>query len=494
MTQPTLPTAAAQQQAAVEVFAQYEPPLYEAYLEMMLEWLAAVKVAMFAGGVARLGLIPDPLTVFSQTPKWTALTTQYAEQVAREVLAAPYKDLFANGTLFESRPFVRNWIAARENRLQAVPNEVFGLVSQIIDSATVNGASIPDVTAQVEELFGDTSIPKWKNRARTVARTEVVGAYNGGLHDAFAMIVANDPDTEWVKRWLATEDQRTRPDHREADGQTVPFAQPFIVGGFQMMHPHDPTAPPKEVINCRCVELLEEAGEPTSMENRGYKTSTLGSLVASWNPFEKRGKDGKWVGVGPEKVAEAWKDNTDAAKHFASSADLRGSHQEDIRAYTSNAYQRVNEGLRYAAKGESLRKTTDPKYRGIISGLDSAMNKAGGSKADAVLYRGSGASPHRILGRAWNDEADNTGLEFSAASFSSTTQRREVAQRAFSAGFIMRVHVPKGTKGISVEANSRVPGEREVLLDRGLRFRVVKDHGKPEKGPRMLDVEVVPSE
>jgi hypothetical protein len=270
MTQPTLPTAAAQQQAAVEVFAQYEPPLYEAYLEMMLEWLAAVKVAMFAGGVARLGLIPDPLSVFSQTPKWAALTTQYAEQVAREVLAAPYKDLFANGTLFESRPFVRNWIAARENRLQAVPNEVFGLVSQIIDSATVNGASIPDVTAQVEELFGDTSIPKWKNRARTVARTEVVGAYNGGLHDAFAMIVANDPDTEWVKRWLATEDQRTRPDHREADGQTVPFAQPFIVGGYQMMYPHDPDGPPHEVINCRCVELLEEAGEPTNMENRQY--------------------------------------------------------------------------------------------------------------------------------------------------------------------------------------------------------------------------------
>jgi uncharacterized protein with gpF-like domain len=153
--------------------------------------------------------------------------------------------LFADGTLFESRPFVRNWIAARENRLNAMPTEVFGLVSHIIDSATVNGASIPDVTDQVEHLFGDTSIPTWKNRARTVARTEVVGAYNGGLHDAFSMLVDGDPGTEYVKRWLATEDQRTRPDHREADGQVVPFSQPFIVGGFQMMHPHDPTPPPR---------------------------------------------------------------------------------------------------------------------------------------------------------------------------------------------------------------------------------------------------------
>lgn len=279
MTQPTtLPSASTQKQAALEVFAQYEPPLYEAYLEMMVEWLAAVKVAMFAGGIAHLGLVPDPFTVFSQTPKWHTLTSQYAEQVAREVLAAPYKDLFADGTVFESRPFVRNWIAQRENRLQAVPNEVYGLVSHIIDKATTNGASIPDVQDQIEQLFGDTGMPKWKGRARTVARTEVVGAYNGGLNDAFAMIVANDPDTAWVKRWLATEDARTRPDHVEADGQTVPFGQPFIVGGFSMMHPHDPDAPAKEVVNCRCVQLLEEAGDPTDMSNRQYLGAGAGKL------------------------------------------------------------------------------------------------------------------------------------------------------------------------------------------------------------------------
>lgn len=271
MTQPvTLPSATAQQQAAAEVFAQYEPPLYEAYLEMMTEWLAAVRTAMFAGGIVRLGLVPNPIKVFSQTPKWAALTSQYTAKVAEEVLAAPYRDLFADGTLFESRPFVRNWIADRENRLQRVPDEVYGAVAQIIDSATTNGASIPDVTAQVEQLFDDTDMQKWKNRARTVARTEVVGAYNGGLYDAFSMIVANDPDTEYVKHWLATADQRTRPDHREADGQLVPWGTPFDVGGFAMMYPHDPAGPPQEVINCRCTLLLEIKNEPTEMGNRQY--------------------------------------------------------------------------------------------------------------------------------------------------------------------------------------------------------------------------------
>lgn len=271
MATPNLPDAAAQQQAAVEVFAQYEPQLYEAYLEMMVEWLAAVKTAMFAGGVASLGLIPDPLSVFSKTPMWNDLTDKYTEQVAREVLAAPYKDLFANGTVFESRPFVRNWIAARANRLQNIPDEVYGLVQHVIDSGTTNGASIPDVTKQVQELFDATGSPTWKNRARTVARTEVVGAYNGGLYDAFSMLVESDPETKWVKRWLATEDHRTRPDHKEADGQTAPWGQPFTVGGFQMQYPHDPEGPPQQVINCRCTMLLEIENEPTEMGNRQYK-------------------------------------------------------------------------------------------------------------------------------------------------------------------------------------------------------------------------------
>lgn len=301
MTQP-LPDPAAQKEMAVEVFAQYEPQLYEAYLEMMLEWLAAVKAAVFAGGVVSLGLVPDPMAVFSQTPKWQALTDKYTEDVAREVLAAPYENLFADGTLFDSRPFVRNWVAQRANRLQQVPNEVFSAVAQIVDSATTNGASIPDVQQQIEALFDATDTEKWKNRARTVARTEVVGAYNGGTFDAFSMIVENDPGTPWVKRWLATEDKRTRPDHVKADGQVVPWAQAFDVGGFSMMYPHDPEGPPQEVINCRCTLLLEVEGDPTDMGNRGYKqvsasgqlgqfarSKTKGDGPVQYEPFQDDG-------------------------------------------------------------------------------------------------------------------------------------------------------------------------------------------------------------
>jgi hypothetical protein len=37
------------------------------------------------------------------------------------------------------------------------------------------------------------------------------------------------------------------------------MAAAFDVGGFPMMFPHDPAAPPSEVINCRCVLLVVPA-------------------------------------------------------------------------------------------------------------------------------------------------------------------------------------------------------------------------------------------
>lgn len=539
MTQPSLPDAAAQKQAAVEVFAQYEPPLYEAYLEMMLEWLAAVKTAMFAGGVAKLGLIPDPLSVFSKTPMWNDLTDKYTEQVAREVLAAPYKNLFANGTLFESRPFVRNWIAERSNRLQNVPNEVFGLVRHVIDSATTNGASIPDVQEQIEKLFSAADVQTWKNRARTVARTEVVGAYNGGMYDAFAMLVEADPDTAWVKRWLATEDHRTRPDHREADGQAVPWGQAFTVGGFSMQYPHDPAAPPKEVINCRCTMLLEIKNEPTEMGNRQY-------LSASFNPLEKRDKDGKWTKGGsllkslikkgtkgaehhetapvPEKPSPIERNplhkitrsgargsrssggeaaGDDAIKAFpAVASTATGEERSRLQHYADNGFEQINLALAGLPAGQPLDNLDqhDPGIHGrwggkkipglvrnTVTTMDGHMKP---STRDAVLYRGV-----RDLKGSFGDLADSdlTGTEFEQKSYASSTANHLLA-RGFAGdkrtGAVLRMHVPQGTRGMQMNLYSGDHGEDEVTLARGLRYRVTGD-SRDEYGNRYLDVEVI---
>jgi hypothetical protein len=61
------------------------------------------------------------------------------------------------------------------------------------------------------------------------------------------------------KEWLATKDDRTRPDHIAADGQQVEMNGKFIVGGVLMDRPGDTSAPAEQTVNCRCALIYEEA-------------------------------------------------------------------------------------------------------------------------------------------------------------------------------------------------------------------------------------------
>lgn len=58
--------------------------------------------------------------------------------------------------------------------------------------------------------------------------------------------------------WETMRDELVRFPHREADMQTVPIDQPFIVGGYQLMYPGDTLTsnPPADlIIRCRCLEI-----------------------------------------------------------------------------------------------------------------------------------------------------------------------------------------------------------------------------------------------
>ena len=53
-------------------------------------------------------------------------------------------------------------------------------------------------------------------------------------------------------RWVARMDRFTRPTHLEANGQTVAMDEPFLVAGYYLDAPGDPSAPPAVSANCRC--------------------------------------------------------------------------------------------------------------------------------------------------------------------------------------------------------------------------------------------------
>jgi uncharacterized protein with gpF-like domain len=84
-------------------------------------------------------------------------------------------------------------------------------------------------------------------RAAMISRTETHGAANYGAQEA-----ARETGLVLRKEWVAASGERTRDDHRRADGQIVNMDEAFDVGGEALMFPGDPAGSAEQVINCRC--------------------------------------------------------------------------------------------------------------------------------------------------------------------------------------------------------------------------------------------------
>ena len=112
------------------------------------------------------------------------------------------------------------------------------------------------------------------------------------------------PDLQ--KQWLRSGKIFSRWNHDAADGQVVPVAKPFVLpahrgtGTVTMMHPHDPTAPAGEIINCGCTHRawLARFGLPpggTPFSDREIERNPLKKLAKAWleGKAKKPAKAGK---------------------------------------------------------------------------------------------------------------------------------------------------------------------------------------------------------
>jgi hypothetical protein len=119
-----------------------------------------------------------------------------------------------------------------------------------IESAINNGFGFDDIVKMLENA------QLTKIRARLIARTEIVTAANTA-----AEIQAVKSGLKLRGIWISARDNRTRLDHIEVNGKTTQMGEPFIVGGFPMMHPGDRgqngnRTPAKQICNCRCTKAF----------------------------------------------------------------------------------------------------------------------------------------------------------------------------------------------------------------------------------------------
>lgn len=254
--------------AALAFLLAGEAAVFQAYLDMLNGWFAAIRPRIYRGGVV------DPLAVYSAPEEFKRGLGRFLGSV-RTVLHESQERVLGPDRLaeFDTLRFTVDYLASVENRMVATPDEVFDLVRSEVERGALEGLSIPEIAEEIDSVLLETSTGRWQNRATTVARTETVGAYNGGTEDAFQWLAEVDPELEMEKVWLATIDPRTRDTHFAADGQRVPLWSPFIVGGFPGMHPGDKALPAQESINCRCTALYVEPGDSVDLAGRGWRAA-----------------------------------------------------------------------------------------------------------------------------------------------------------------------------------------------------------------------------
>lgn len=160
-------------------------------------------------------------------------------------------------------------LALARDRFLHLGDQAWKDARQVMLDGLDHGRPIDEIAEELSEVTGIAEA-----HATTIARTEVISAANAG---AFEQARQAGQEKPLYKQWLATMDDRVRPTHEEADGQVVPFDDPFIVGGAFMRYPGDPGGPNEEVLRCRCTILFTD--DPDGFDVKGAKGRAEGGVL-----------------------------------------------------------------------------------------------------------------------------------------------------------------------------------------------------------------------
>lgn len=166
---------------------------------------------------------------------WNELEPTLAEALRQLPL---HFGLDVDFNLYDPRVSAR--LLSHKRRIRYITEATWEQLKRAIDRAIERGE---DITKAVNEVLID--LETW--RAERIARTESMGALNGGYLDALTSAGFTK------KMWVSALDERTRDTHAQANGQVRDISEPFQVGRALLQFPADPSCPyPEEIVNCRC--------------------------------------------------------------------------------------------------------------------------------------------------------------------------------------------------------------------------------------------------
>lgn len=225
-------------------------------------------LAKLKSGRGQRGLEDEPFDL----KEWIRKFRTDVRPVIRRVIQAAGDDALADLGLtiaFDVEdPRVVRFLEARVQRFAREVNQTtWEQLQAALAEGVQAGESIDELAERVEAVMGD----RIASSGETIARTEVVGANNGGTLEAW-----RQSDVVDEKVWLAALDDRTRDSHRDAHGQAVGIDDDFSVGDAQGPAPGQ-MGEASEDINCRCTMTAR-----ISEERRRLKFGANGHQEATY--------------------------------------------------------------------------------------------------------------------------------------------------------------------------------------------------------------------
>lgn len=161
-------------------------------------------------------------------------------------------------------------------------------VNSAIIQGILQGEGVKDVAKRLSKVCKMN-----EGAAIRYARTAVTSAQNSGRLDSLRR--SADLGIEAYKVWMATLDDRTRPSHRDMDGEEAEIEEEFSNG---LMYPGDPDGDADEVWNCRCSMTGDYKGYKTNFRDLRLRNSDKIGKMSYEEWKETRGEKREYKGKG----------------------------------------------------------------------------------------------------------------------------------------------------------------------------------------------------
>lgn len=292
-----------------------ERAMREAVTSAFRQYLHAVEQAVLDGNTAQaLTAATDPdLDRWPPAHVWRRIVAQHILPTWRRLWRRAFGRFLSKQqrAKLDDNDYIAQQYDDATQRLTGAqwPDEVYNTVREQMQAGWAAGENLRQLRRRVRNVLGPD---QWTGRSELVARSESLAALNGGAFRAGQARQQVFGETLF-KRWLATHDQRVRPSHWAANGQTVEADEPFTVGGEHLQFPHDPTASPAQAANCRCVLTWHDSDEVSALREQ-YEQELPNRTDIEGNPIAADGAVTAVKGHMPGTLKRYWTHGKGAAK------------------------------------------------------------------------------------------------------------------------------------------------------------------------------------